>query len=84
MQPIGESKSININGIDIKTSATTSDFLYGSYEDSTKYEHAMPYRYILPVNYDSSKEYPILMYLHGAGRRGNDNENQLNNPKPLI
>lgn len=84
MQPIGESKSININGIDIKTSATTSDFLYGSYEDSTKYEHAMPYRYILPVNYDSSKEYPILMYLHGAGRRGNDNENQLNNPKPLF
>ena len=44
----------------------------------------MPYRYILPVNYDSSKEYPILMYLHGAGRRGNDNENQLNNPKPLF
>ena len=24
------------------------------------------------------------MYLHGAGRRGNDNENQLNNPKPLF
>lgn len=84
MKPIGEMKNISIDSITVRNSATTDDFLYGSYEDTEKYEHAMPYRYILPVNYDSEKEYPVLMYLHGAGRRGNDNENQLNNPKALF
>lgn len=83
-KPLGKSISIAIDSIKIPESATTDDFLYGSYSNSELYEHALPYRYYLPVNYDSEKEYPILMYLHGAGRRGTDNSNQLNNPKPLF
>lgn len=37
----------------------------------------LPYRILLPVNYDSLKEYPLIFFLHGAGERGNDNQKQL-------
>lgn len=37
----------------------------------------IPYRVLLPANYDASKNYPLIYFLHGAGERGNDNENQL-------
>ena len=33
----------------------------------------LPYRYYLPENYDESKEYPVLMFLHSNGIQGNDN-----------
>jgi len=35
------------------------------------------YRILYPENYNASKKYPILLFLHGAGERGNDNEKQL-------
>ena len=35
------------------------------------------YRILYPVNYDKSLEYPLVLFLHGAGERGNDNEKQL-------
>ncbi len=37
----------------------------------------LPYRLLLPENYDVSKKYPLIFFLHGAGERGNDNEKQL-------
>lgn len=37
----------------------------------------LPYRLLLPDNYDSSKAYPLVLFLHGAGERGNNNEAQL-------
>jgi predicted peptidase len=37
----------------------------------------LPYRVLLPENYDASKKYPLIIFLHGAGERGNDNEKQL-------
>ncbi len=37
----------------------------------------MPYRLLLPDNYDASKKYPLIFFLHGAGERGSDNEKQL-------
>lgn len=39
--------------------------------------HALPYRILYPKNYDKNKKYPLLLFLHGAGERGNDNESQL-------
>ncbi len=37
----------------------------------------LPYRMLLPEGYDESKSYPLVMFLHGAGERGKDNEKQL-------
>lgn len=37
----------------------------------------LPYRILLPKNFDPSKKYPLILFLHGAGERGNDNEAQL-------
>lgn len=37
----------------------------------------LPYRILFPEEYDKSKEYPLILVLHGAGERGNDNEKQL-------
>ena len=31
----------------------------------------------MPKNFDTSKQYPIVLFLHGAGERGNDNKAQL-------
>ncbi len=39
--------------------------------------NVLPYRILYPENYDKSKKYPLLLFLHGAGERGNDNEKQL-------
>ena len=37
----------------------------------------LPYRVMFPENYDKSKTYPLVLFLHGSGERGNDNEKQL-------
>ena len=36
----------------------------------------LPYRLILPDNYDDNKSYPLIFFFHGAGERGNDNKLQ--------
>lgn len=42
----------------------------------TNEDTTLPYRLILPKDYDESKEYSLLFFFHGAGERGNDNEKQ--------
>jgi predicted peptidase len=37
----------------------------------------MPYRILYPEPYDSTKKYPLVIFLHGVGERGGDNEKQL-------
>jgi predicted peptidase len=39
----------------------------------------LPYRLLKPEKYDAKQEYPLVMFLHGAGERGSDNKAQLNN-----
>lgn len=35
------------------------------------------YRLLVPQDYDPAKKYPLVLFLHGAGERGDDNERQL-------
>jgi predicted peptidase len=37
----------------------------------------LPYRLLKPEAIDSAKKYPLVVFLHGAGERGSDNEKQL-------
>ncbi len=46
-----------------------------SYEPSS-FEN-LPYRLMKPWNFESKKEYPVIVSLHGAGGRGTDNRKQL-------
>lgn len=40
-------------------------------------DYKLPYRLLKPRNYDRSKKYPLVVFLHGAGERGDDNTKQL-------
>ncbi|HET9435159.1 MAG TPA: prolyl oligopeptidase family serine peptidase, partial [Chitinophagaceae bacterium] len=44
----------------------------------------LPYRILYPANYDKTKKYPLLLFLHGAGERGKDNEKQLMHGSKLF
>lgn len=44
----------------------------------------LSYRILFPQNYDSSKQYPLVLFLHGAGQRGKDNQKQLVNGASLF
>lgn len=37
----------------------------------------LPYRMLLPENYDPNQTYPLVLFLHGGGERGDDNEKHL-------
>jgi len=39
----------------------------------------LPYRLLRPHPFDPAKEYPLVLFLHGAGERGMDNVRQLKN-----
>ncbi len=38
---------------------------------------SLPYRFIMPKDFSPEKKYPLVLFLHGAGERGNNNESQL-------
>jgi len=44
----------------------------------------LPYRILLPYNYQKEQQYPLILFLHGAGERGSDNEKQLLNGADLF
>ena len=44
----------------------------------------LPYRLYVPDDYNPEKQYSFLLFLHGAGNRGNDNENQVKQHTGLL
>ncbi|MEO9869186.1 carboxylesterase family protein [Ekhidna sp.] len=40
-------------------------------------EGNLPYQILLPENFSESENYPVVLFLHGAGERGSNNEKQL-------
>jgi predicted peptidase len=39
--------------------------------------HSLNYRELTPLKTEAKKKYPLVIFLHGAGERGDDNEKQL-------
>ena len=44
---------------------------------TTQNGYKLNYRVLLPADYCPEQKYPVILFLHGAGERGNDNEKQL-------
>ena len=44
----------------------------------------LKYRVLFPNNYDKTQKYPLVVFLHGSGERGNDNEKQLTHGSVLF
>ena len=42
------------------------------------------YRILMPKNFELQNQYPVVLFLHGAGERGNDNTKQLNHGSELF
>jgi len=51
-----------------------SRFLAKTFEHQGK---SLPYRILMPKDFDVTKKYPLHLFLHGSGERGNDNLAQL-------
>lgn len=70
----------------MKTAVLLGSLLLASFAFAQEYEERtfaepdggkLPYRLLKPANYDASQKYPLVVLLHGAGERGNDNKKQL-------
>lgn len=49
-----------------------------------KNSDTLRYQILYPQNYSASKQYPVLLFLHGSGERGSDNEAQLTHGSALF
>jgi len=55
--------------------------------EKAQYVHqgkTLHYRILKPIDFDPSQQYPLHLFLHGAGERGSDNEAQLAHGSSLF
>ena len=45
---------------------------------------SLPYRLLLPEDFKTGEKYPMVLFLHGSGERGADNEKQLTHGAALF
>lgn len=50
----------------------------------SKTNNTLPFRLVIPKNYDSNKKYPVILFLHGAGELGTDNEKHISTIKTMY
>ena len=65
-----------------KTISIASAFKKKTFEASNGID--LPYRIFVPEDYSEEYAYPLVLFLHGAGERGNNNTSQLNNVIPNL
>ncbi len=64
--------------------------VYAQEKEAFKKEHfiknsdTLNYRILFPKDFSEEKEYPVVLFLHGAGERGNDNKAQLTHGSGLF
>lgn len=77
--------ALSLVGGSIARAVTYPDpsFLYGNTAvnavGQTSYVNGsgLPYRYLLPINFNPNTKYPAIIFLHGLGETGTDNKAQL-------
>jgi predicted peptidase len=92
-QPMLAPLKTGVNKVGIRASGSTSDdyeltitrqdlsaveasFLKLEFTDPST-QAVMPYRLYVPRNMSAGAKYPLVVFLHGGGERGNDNEKTL-------
>jgi predicted peptidase len=68
------SEWLDVQGLTKAPDAALKPYLRREFESAG---NVLPYRVLYPDNYDKTKKYPLILFLHGAGERGKDNEIQL-------
>lgn len=80
--------TIIISSISLLASTTLAAQIRGAeYYNSDIYiiqNDTMPYRYLTPKEMKDDKKYPLIIFLHGSGERGHDNELQLTHGAHLF
>ena len=61
----------------VNAAAYSQDFSLFTKQLFINKSDTMPYRIMVPDDYDPEKKYALVIFLHGSGERGNDNEKQL-------
>jgi len=59
--------------VSLITSVQAQTFEYKSHTNAAITNYSMPYRLFIPHNYNPNITYPLVLFLHGAGERGTDN-----------
>lgn len=57
---------------------------YAAHTHTGKDGAVLPYRLLSPEKPEAGKRYPLVIFLHGAGERGNDNQKQLKHGAGLF
>lgn len=80
------SKSISLFAVmfSFLTSAFSQDLSLFEKKMFISGNDTLRYRVLLPVNFDKTEKYPLVLFLHGAGERGSDNEKQLVHGMPKF
>jgi predicted peptidase len=82
-QPVAVADTVIVVNDEETTVTNTKEPDLGSllFLDSAFYQAAtfneLPYRILVPRDFDAAKTYPLLIFLHGIDERGTDNEKQL-------
>jgi predicted peptidase len=78
-------KILLLLSIVISTAASGQDVeLYAKNVYLSNSGDSLPYRILFPPKYSRAKSYPLILFLHGAGERGSDNEKQLTHGSKLF
>lgn len=66
--------------------AQTNDLPQGDYAKKVykSGNNSLNYQIMYPNNFDQTKKYPLIVFLHGMGERGTDNEKQMTHGSRLF
>ena len=67
-----------------KQAEAQPDFSLFEKKEYDKDGYKLPYRILWPENMKKGEKYPLFLFLHGMGKRGTENERQLDRGAPLF